>query len=202
MMYNIMRPAFLAALVFLFALLQSTAADTPITFPFSNAIDGFAGDDTTKLGFTAGEPAVAADPPDPNTPAGVYYKMQCRGYAILKAMTLEEDPCKEALGWRYCQSIWSGNELTDWGYHVNDAGDFNNCEKSIEGLTWNGMKRAFEDMQIDPRSTKDQGPTQCFYVKHYKGNTPTGNDQWYYNPTTQKSYWVCYLRCPFFAPAK
>jgi hypothetical protein len=128
--------------------------------------------------------------------------MQCRGYAILKAMTLEEDPCKEALGWRYCQSIWSGNELTDWGYHVNDAGDFNNCEKSIEGLTWNGMKRAFEDMQIDPRSTKDQGPTQCFYVKHYKGNTPTGNDQWYYNPTTQKSYWVCYLRCPFFAPAK
>jgi len=187
--------------VVLFALLQTTAADRTDTFRFSNAIDGIADNDNANFWSKAGDPAVTVDPPDPKTPEGIWYKAQCRGYKILKAMREEEDVCRVTLGWQYCQSRWEGapNELTGWGYHVNDELDYEDCEKSIEGLAYAGMKSAFRDLNIDPKSTKNQDPTRCFYVKHYSGKTPRGDDQWYYNPSTHQSYLVC-SALPFFAP--
>lgn len=145
-----MRPFFLAALVCLFALFHTTAADTTDTFRFSNAIDGATNTDTAKLWFKAGDPAIAADPPRPKkTPEEIYYDAQCSGHSLMKAMNLDEDICKETFGWKYSQSKCKGlpNELPDWGYHVSDADDANNCKNLIRGLTDNGIRPAFAELE-------------------------------------------------------
>jgi hypothetical protein len=116
-------------------------------------------------------PTSAAPPSDEDPEDAVWRKAHCRGSALLKALTLDEEESSQMLQWPYTQSPWDGDlkdALRTWGYldeptthEQNDHHcDFDNSHHS---------KRAFEALGLDWRSADQGGPNHCFYVQHANG---------------------------------
>ncbi|CAN9220041.1 unnamed protein product [Alternaria sp. RS040] len=109
---------------------------------------------------------------DPEDHDPIWQKAYCRGAALVKAMSLDEQESTRSLGWPYTQSPWDGDlkpELRKWGYLDDDnhhAMNDNSCDFSKHHI-----KRAFDALGIDPRSARKGGPNHCFMLEHRFGPT-------------------------------
>jgi hypothetical protein len=139
---------------------------------------------TSKFAFALGtdDVTVAA------SPDAVWEKAKCRGAALLKAVTLDENESNTFLQWPYRQSPWDGDlkdALQKWGYLDNDdthAQNDNFCTFTYCCPT------AFAGLGIDTRSAGNGGPNHCFKLEHKDspavfldedGNMPLPSEQRY-----------------------
>ncbi|KAH8641412.1 hypothetical protein IG631_04353 [Alternaria alternata] len=109
---------------------------------------------------------------DPEDHDSIWHKTYCRGAALVKAMSLDEQDSTRMLGWPYTQSPWDGDlklELRKWGYLDDDnhhAMNDNSCDFSKHHI-----RSAFDALGIDPRSALKGGPNHCFMLEHRFGPT-------------------------------
>jgi hypothetical protein len=135
-------------------------------------------------------PVTGADtPPSPPIHDDIWHKAHCRGAALLKAMSLEEDDSMAMLQWPYTQSPWDGDlksELRKWGYlddHIREQAD-----SFCDFENHHHMKRAYDELGVDARSAEQGGPNHCFKLQHSDspavkldedGNMPLPSEQRY-----------------------
>jgi hypothetical protein len=102
----------------------------------------------------------------------IWHKAYCRGAALVKAMSLDEQDSTEMLQWPYTQSPWDGDlkpELRKWGYSDDSSGHAL-VDASCD-FTDYYIDDAFVDLGIDPRPAGQGGPNHCFLFEHGYGPT-------------------------------
>jgi hypothetical protein len=123
----------------------------------------------------------------------VYFRAMCAGQKLFQAMITDVDKSGRYI--TLLTSPFDGNlvdELKAWGYA--DWGDMLSSECNFEE---HGIREALTALGIDKRSTDQDGPNQCFHVRHENGpavlpgpdgRTPADAISQYYTGPDKKLY--------------
>ncbi|KAI4645727.1 hypothetical protein J4E93_005305 [Alternaria ventricosa] len=128
---------------------------------------------SSKVSIAAADPVLAVDTPPPPDHDPIWHKAYCRGAALVRAMSLDEEESNTMLQWPYTQSPWDRDlkpELRKWGWlddeeenaKVDDSCDFDETLK---------MKNTFDALDADTRPAGKGGPNHCFRLQHSNGPT-------------------------------
>jgi len=126
---------------------------------------------SSKASIAAADPLLAVDTPPPSDNDPIWHKAYCRGAALVRAMSLDEEESNAMLQWPSTQSPWEGDlkpELRKWGWldneeenaEIDDSCDFDETLK---------MKNTFDALGVDTRSAGKGGPNHCFRLQHSNG---------------------------------
>ncbi|KAI4938950.1 uncharacterized protein J4E92_000231 [Alternaria infectoria] len=128
---------------------------------------------SSKVSIAAADPQLAVDTPPPPDHDSIWHKAYCRGAALVRAMSLDEEESNTMLQWPYTQSPWDGDlkpELRKWGWLDNEE-DNTNIDDSCDFDEKLKMKNTFDALGVDTRPAGKGGPNHCFRLQHSNGPT-------------------------------
>ncbi|KAI4949428.1 hypothetical protein J4E91_005167 [Alternaria rosae] len=128
---------------------------------------------SAKVSVAAADPLLAVDTPPPPEHDPIWNKAYCRGAALVRAMSLNEEESNAMLQWPYTQSPWDGGlkpDLRKWGW-LDDEEENAKVDEQCDFDETLKMKNTFDTLGVDTRSVGQGGPNHCFRLQHSNGPT-------------------------------
>jgi len=125
--------------------------------------------------------------PPPLDIDAIWFKAVCNDQKLFQAMITRAETADRFI--TPVHSLWDGpifKELQDWGYNDFVTSEMDRkCDFDKE----HDLKRAFDEMGIDTRSSAQQGPNRCFHVEHVNGPRVERKEDGELPPPVRQKYW-------------